>query len=231
MIKYEHIFFDLDRTLWDFEENSKETLQDIFLKHNLTSKGIPSFKNFHSTYRTINHALWAQYRSGIITKEYLSVQRYHKTLQYFIIDNYELAQKISYDYITISPTKTRLFPYTHEILSYLSKKYKIHIITNGFNEVQFQKVKNADLEKYFQAIITSEDAGAKKPDPKVFDYALEQTGAIKSNSIMIGDDAKTDILGAKKAGIDQIFFNYHNKKEDISSTYKINSLEEIKNIL
>jgi len=231
MNKYKHIFFDLDRTLWDFDENSKETLQDIYKKYNLHARGVHSFEIFHSTYKTINKSLWADYRLGTITKDFLSVQRYHKTLQYFIIEDLELATKISSDYINISPTKTRLFPYTHELLSYLNSKYTMHIITNGFNEVQFKKVKNAGLEKYFTTIITSEDAGAKKPDKKSFYYALENTGAEIENSIMIGDDLKTDIIGAKNTGIDQIFVNYKKTNKDITPTYEVFSLKDIENIL
>lgn len=230
MKQYRHLFFDLDRTLWDFEANAEETLQDIYQDNNLQSIGIPSFELFKNTYRSINKALWEQYKNNEVSKEFLRVERFQRTLLYFTIDNKELAEKIAEQYITISPTKTRLFPNTHETLQYLAPHYHMHILTNGFNEVQFIKLRKAGLRDYFDKIITSENADSKKPSAKIFAFALEQAGASTSESLVIGDDHESDIEGAASAGIDQVFVNYHNTSNG-SATYEISDLKELRNIL
>ncbi|MEA3316871.1 MAG: HAD-IA family hydrolase, partial [Bacteroidota bacterium] len=153
------------------------------------------------------------------------------TLEEYGIKNDELAQKIGDDYITISPTKMKLFPHTHETLKYLNEKYNLYIITNGFNEVQFVKMKNCGLEDYFDKIFTSENAGAQKPNMKIFEFALNSVNAKKKESIMIGDDLESDILGAKKYGLDQIFFNVVGREHNEDITYEINSLKKLQEIL
>ena len=231
MKQYRHLFFDLDRTLWDFEANAEETLKDIYLNYQLQQKGIPSFEDFKNSYRTINKNLWEQYKLDQITKERLSVERFRQTLEYFTIKDEALAKNIADDYITISPTKTRLFPNVHDTLHYLSPKYQMHILTNGFNEVQFVKLERAGLRKYFDAIITSENAGSKKPDPGIFEHALVQTHAVRDESLVIGDDPESDIEGAANTGIDQVFVNYQQLNNGIEPTYEITDLKELQRIL
>ena len=209
-IKYETIFFDLDRTIWDFEANAKDSFKDMYLKYKLASE-IPSFEYFYTTYRQHNDKLWKNYREKKITKEKLSWYRFFLTLLDFDVDNPELAQKLGVDYLKISQTKQQLFPYTHEVLSYLKGKYTMHIITNGFEEVQFSKLTNCKLNQYFSKIITSEKAGFQKPKPEIFNYALEYTNARVETSIMIGDDMEVDIKGAKGVGMDQVHFNFIEK--------------------
>lgn len=143
----------------------------------------------------------------------------------------ELAKSIAQDYITISPTKKELFPYAHETLDYLQKKYNLYVITNGFNEVQFTKLKNSDLDKYFNKVFTSEDAGAQKPNPVIFEHALKETQSSKQDSIMIGDDLQVDVLGAKNVGLDQVFFNPFKQEHKEEITHEINSLKELQEIL
>lgn len=230
MKQYRHLFFDLDRTLWDFEANAEDTLQDIYSDNNLQNRGIPSFEFFKNTYRSINKALWEQYKNSEISKKFLRVERFHRTLRHFTINDIELAEWIADQYITISPTKKRLFPNTHETLQYLAPHYHMHILTNGFNEVQFIKLQKAGLRDYFDKIITSENADSKKPNTGIFNYALEQAGAIKSESLVIGDDHESDIEGAAGAGIDQVFVNYHNMGNG-NATYEISNLIELREIL
>ena len=230
MNKYKHIYFDLDRTIWDFDKNALDTFQDIFVNYNL-KKIFKTFDDFYNTYVKHNDILWNDYREGRIKKSILTYKRFSLTLEEFGIDDEELAKKIAKDYITISPTKKQLFPHAHETLEYLYNKYKLHIITNGFNEVQFTKLKNSDLDKYFLNVFTSEDAGAQKPNPIIFQHALKNGNANKEESIMIGDDLKVDILGAKNFGLDQIFFNPENIKHSEDITHEINSLKELQEIL
>ena len=230
MNKYKHIYFDLDRTIWDFDKNTYDSFQDIFEKYNL-EKIFKTFDNFYNSYVKHNDILWNDYREKKIKKSILSYKRFSLTLEEFGVDDDELAKKIAHDYINISPTKKQLFPYAHETLEYLHKKYKLYIITNGFNEVQFTKLKNSDLDKYFLKVFTSEDAGAQKPNPLIFQHALKNVNASKKESIMIGDDLQVDVLGAKNFGLDQVFFNPERKEHKEEISYEINSLNELLEIL
>ena len=228
--KYKHIYFDLDRTIWDFDKNALETFQDIYAKYKLESIFL-KFENFHDTYVEHNEQLWKQYREGKIRKNILSRKRFELTLEDFGVVNEALVEDIASDYILISPTKKQLFPHAIETLEYLHKKYKLYIITNGFNEVQFSKLKNSNLDKYFTKIFTSEDAGAQKPNPLIFENAVKSANARKKESIMIGDDLEADILGAKKFGLDQIFFNPHKKVHSETVTHEISCLKQLQDIL
>jgi len=231
MANYKHLFFDLDRTLWDFESNSIDTFRDIFAKHQL-DKIFPDFDTFITVYKRNNEELWAKYRTGEIKKETLRTDRFLLTLKEFGVDDINLAQKIGDDYITISPTKSRVFPHTHDVLDYLKQKgYKMHIITNGFNEVQFIKLRNCDLEKYFDNVITSENAGYQKPRKEVFHYAVSSVNAKKDTCLMIGDDPDTDMLGAKNYGMDQVFFNTCKSNISFNPTYSIDCLSELRDLL
>ena len=226
-MKIKHIFFDLDHTLWDFEANSNIAFEIIFKKHNV---GI-DLQKFLIYYRSINQNYWRLYRNEKITKEELRIGRLRDTFvkikQQF---DYELINNLSIDYIEVLPNNNLLFDGTHEILEHLYLKYKLHIITNGFNEVQYKKLDNSGLSKYFDKIITSEDAGVKKPNPKIFKYALDLAEATSKESMMIGDNWEADVMGAINHGIDAIYFNYENKSvgENIKS---VNQLVEIKQYL
>jgi putative hydrolase of the HAD superfamily len=205
--KYKHIFFDLDRTLWDFDSSSEMAFSEIFDKYNLFGKGIESVKTFQKAYNIHNEELWELYRVGKIEKENLRNLRFHLTLADFGIVDHELASNIGDDYLAISPLKVSLFPNALEILAYLQSKYTLHLITNGFSEVQFIKLKASGLDKYFNEVITSEDAGVKKPDVRIFEYSLQKTGAEVHESLMVGDDPEVDVKGAQNAGIDAVLFD------------------------
>ena len=228
---YKHIFFDLDRTLWDFDATAKEAFTDIFNRFKLGDKGIEDVSQFKDHYNHHNEILWAQYREGKLTKDVLRGLRFKLTLNEFGISDDELSQQIGRHYVKISPLLVNLFPNTHEILEYLRPNYHLHIITNGFSEVQFTKLKESDLRKYFDQVITSEKAGVKKPDSKIFEYALERAKANVHESIMIGDDPEVDILGARNMGMDQVLFDPDHKLLQNGSTFYINDLIELKKYL
>jgi len=230
MKKYKNIYFDLDRTLWDFDTNAKETFQDIYKKHEL-HKIFKTFDNFHNTYIKHNERLWQRYREGKIKKSVLAFKRFALTIEEFSVKDDDLAERIGQDYITISPTKKRLFPGTYETLDYLKDKYNLYIITNGFNEVQFTKLKNSKLDSYFKKVFTSENAGAQKPNAKIFEHALKNVNAKKKESMMIGDDLDSDIIGAKKFGLDQVYFNPGKKEHSEDITHEITSLKDLTKIL
>lgn len=228
--KYKNIYFDLDRTLWDFPKNSEETLRDLINRHvpELNSE----FDAFLSTYHEINENLWRLYRDGEIKKEELRTKRFQDTLGKFGILNHGIAEKIGIDYIKESPYKTILYPNTHETLSYLHNKgYKLYLLTNGFLEVQTVKIRECKLEQYFTKMITSEEAGYQKPNKKIFEYALKTVNAKKAESIMIGDDIENDIKGALNFGMDAVFFNPDKNKLKVDATFEVNDLIELKEYL
>ena len=228
--KYEHIFFDLDRTLWHFDENSKKVLNDIYINFKL-NKTISSLNHFIEKYYEINENLWSLYRDDKVTKEELRWKRFNDTLAHFKIDDKLKSIEIGDYYIVHSPRQTLLFPHTIEVLNYLSEKYQMHIITNGFEEVQHIKLTESGLLAYFDVIILSEKVGVKKPHPYIFKKAFSETGATASNSIMIGDDLYADIYGAQRVNMDNIYFNFNKVEHDKEVYREINCLSELYEIL
>ena len=230
-LKYKHVFFDLDRTLWDFDAAAEVAFERIYEKYNLKSMGIPSAHEFHEVYHPLNERLWELYREDKITKADLNRTRFLKPLEHYGIHNIELADHLSEDYVYWSPRIVRLVPGTMELLDYLKPKYHLHLITNGFQEVQHTKLSGSGLEPYFETLTVSEEVGVKKPNPEIFNYALRKAHATAEESIVIGDEMAVDIDGAKAAGIDQIFFNAKGEKVEGERTYEVKSLLEIKQLL
>ena len=228
---YKDLFFDLDHTIWDFELNSKETLWDLHLKYELEAKGIHDFDVFYSQYSVHNHRLWDRYTKGFIKQEELRWKRIYLSLLEYKIADEALSKEMSVDYLTILPDKKNLFPYTIEILDYLKNKdYKMHLITNGFESVQFKKIKNSNIADYFIEVITSEASNSLKPNKEIFEYALKASGAKLETSIMIGDNESADIQGAINAGMDSIFVNHLQIQPTVPATHTITHLKELENI-
>ena len=229
---YKDLFFDLDHTLWDFETNSKETIQELYNTHRLADLGIVDFDGFYSTYSAHNHRLWDRYTKGFIKQEELRWKRVYLSLLDFKVANEPLAKLMSQAYLEILPNKKHLFPYTIEILEYLKQKdYKMHLITNGFESVQFKKIKNSGLQDYFIEVITSEASNSLKPQKEIFEYALKNANASVEKSIMIGDNESADIQGGINIGMDTIFVNHIQVVPTIPATYTITHLKELENIL
>ena len=230
-LKYKHVFFDLDRTLWDFDAAAEVAFERIYEKYNLKSFGIPSAHEFHEVYHPLNEQLWVLYREEKITKEELNRTRFLKPLEHYGIHDVKLADHLSEDYVYWSPRIVRLVPDTMELLDYLKPKYHLHLITNGFQEVQHTKLSGSGLEPYFETLTVSEEVGVKKPNPEIFHYALRKAQAIAEESVVIGDEMAVDIDGARAAGIDQIFFNPNGQEVEGERTFEVKSLLEIKGIL
>ncbi len=228
---YKDLFFDLDHTIWDFELNSKETLWDLHQKYTLEAKGINNFDVFYTNYSVHNHRLWDRYTKGFIKQEELRWKRIYLSLLDYKIADEALSKEMSIDYLDILPNKKNLFPYTIEILDYLkNKNYKMHLITNGFESVQFKKIKNSNLADYFTQVITSEASNSLKPHKEIFDYALKVTNAKLETSIMIGDNEAADIQGAINAGMDSIFVNHLQIEPTVPATHTITHLKELENL-
>jgi putative hydrolase of the HAD superfamily len=229
---YKDLFFDLDHTLWDFETNSKETIQELYTTHRLADLGIVDFDGFYATYSAHNHRLWDRYTKGFIKQEELRWKRVYLSLLEFKVANEPLAKEMSQAYLEILPNKKHLFPYTIEILEYLKQKdYKMHLITNGFETVQFKKIKNSGLQDYFIEVITSEASNSLKPQKEIFEYALKNANATVAESIMIGDNESADIQGGINMGMDTIFVNHIQAIPTIPATYTIQHLKELETIL
>lgn len=224
------ILFDLDHTLWDFARNSREAIHDIFTEEKITDRYNIPFGEFYTSYIIINDRMWERYRKGSLSRLELRNQRFLKTLEKFNVNDVSLAQRFSERYLELSPYKKHLFPGTHEMLQYLQKKYPLVLITNGFNEVQYIKIRQNGLEDYFSAIVTSEDAGVQKPSPVIFHMACERSGMQPANCVMVGDDWQADMMGAKKAGLQRIHFD-PDKKHTQPIDYRIHELNELQTLL
>lgn len=230
MNTYKHLFFDLDRTLYDFDANNRNTLYHLYRHYRLWSIRGQGFDEFFKAYRPINFSLWEQYKKKELTKPELNHLRFALTFKELGIKE-DIAGSFAAEYLRLSPLQTRLMPGAHETLMSLHGKYGLHIITNGFEEIQYQKLERCGLTNYFDTVITSEAVGVQKPDGKIFRYALEKAGATVSESLMIGDDPVSDILGAKQLGMDQIWLAAFGESTDTTPTHTIKNLKEILSIL
>lgn len=229
--KYKCVFFDLDHTLWDYETNSQITLLELYHGYNLPSRGVTSFDDFESQFKKVNAELWYRYDRGLIDSEVIRKERFKKILEPFLAYEEKLSDDLSREYLHSCPKKGNLMPHAIEVLDYLSQHYKLTIITNGFEDIQHQKVSAGKLDTYFDHVITSQKAGHKKPSREIFDCALNLTGIKSDEAIMIGDNLITDIGGARNASIDAVFFNSDKIKHTEKPDHEIHSLHELRSIL
>lgn len=234
MKPYKHIFFDLDHTLWDFEKNSEETLYTLYHEFGLDEyEKLFDRDSFYRKYKFVNHLLWDLYNKGKIDQKELREARFVKTLTGLGLEPHQVPTGISEAYTDLCPQKTAVFPYTFEVLDYLKPKYGLHIITNGFKDVQYIKMNGSRLTDYFGEIVTSECCGYKKPDKRIFEHALDRIQVRSEDCLMIGDNLECDIDGARLAGMDQVFFNPEKTKAKLSPkpTYHIHCLSELQAML
>lgn len=227
-MQYKHLFFDIDRTLWDYDENSRQVIFDMYKHFEFNKYGFTEIE-FFDMFNYYNQLMWVKFRKGEIRKSTLRVERFRLTLRKLgITDNIrEMANTLSVQYFEITPTKTNIFPGVVETLNYLKPKYNLHIITNGFDEVQYKKLENCGLQHYWQRVVTCDNSGYQKPHKKIFQYALSGVHAKKEESLMIGDDWEVDIVGAQNFGIDQVFFNPLAIKHAGKATFEIFKFNEL----
>lgn len=228
-MRYKHLFFDLDHTLWDFNTNARLSLQEVYGIYTLDK--IASFQDFLQNYLVHNAALWEKYEKGLIPVEELKWKRMWRTLLDFKVADEPLARKLSESFLEILPNQKNIFPYTFEILDYLEQKnYTLHLITNGFEKTQWRKLNSSGLHKYFTQVITSEASNSVKPNKEIFEYALQSAGANCNDSIMIGDNLEADIKGAMNAGMNAVFVNHINTVSDFKPTYTVTHLQQLEEI-
>ena len=221
------VFFDLDHTLWDFDRNSGLAFERVFKKHQVTI----ALANFLAVYEPINFNYWKAYREERVSKQELRRGRLVDTFAHFNI-TYPITKidAMATSYIDELPGNNHLLEGATEILEYLAPSYRLHIITNGFTEVQGVKLVKSNIAPFFSTVTSSEEVGVKKPNRLVFDTAMKRANTSSKQSIMIGDTFEADILGAEAVGMKTIFYNYRN--EDISGNYNvITHLLEIKRYL
>ena len=230
-MRYKNLFFDLDDTLWAFSQNARETFEEVYHKYDF-DRYFDSFEHYYALYQKRNTELWIEYGDGKISKEELNHQRFFYPLQSVGIHDELLAKHYSNDFFTIIPTKSGLMPYAKEVLEYLSSKYNMYILSNGFRELQSCKMRSAGIDCYFKRVILSEDLGVLKPWPEIFHFALSATQSELKNSIMIGDSWDADIVGAHNVGMHQVYYNFLGRTNmPFQPTYKISSLKELLHLL
>lgn len=231
-MKYQNLFIDLDDTIWDFRANSKVALEIVYNRYGL-NEYYPLFDEYYKVYSEKNTELWSLYHHGRISKDNLIAERFRYPLQRIGVHNDKLVSQLNTDYLSALSEQGLLVADAKELLDYLkSRSYRLHIISNGFKEVQFKKMRSAGIDGYFENVILSDEVGVNKPHPGIFKYALDKTGSSKDTSLMIGDNYDADILGAMQSGIDQIYYNPQQKRiPDELPTYEVMTLSEIFGIL
>ncbi|WP_415329330.1 YjjG family noncanonical pyrimidine nucleotidase [Chryseobacterium sp. MMS23-Vi53] len=231
-MKIQHIFFDLDNTLWDHRRNAYLTIKDLFEKEEIELKYNINFDKFHSVYHEINEKLWEDIRDGIIDKEYLRKHRFYDTFKHFNVDDSELSMYFEEHFLDKILNHNELVEGAEYILEYLkAKNYTLHIISNGFKEVTERKCILSGIDKYFQTITSADSVGVRKPRPEIFEYSLNLSDATTQNSILIGDDWIADVVGAQNFGMDVIFFDVLNENREEEGLKVIKHLLQIKEYL
>lgn len=232
MKRYKHIFFDLDHTLWDHEKNAEETLFELYDLFELEGNSSFSSEQLSYAFKQINDQLWEDFNRGVVKKSYIKYQRFDLIFDQLRLPLEQRPQNFSREYIARCPYKTNLISGATDILDDLrSKGYPLHIITNGFTDIQDVKLTQSGIKDYFDIVVTSESAKSKKPFRKIFDHALELAETSPSDAIMIGDNLKADIIGARNAQLDQIYFNPEGSVHSEDITYEVRDLIEIASFL
>lgn len=228
---YKNLFFDLDDTLWAFSLNARDTYEEMYHKHKY-DRFFDSFGHYYALYNRRNLELWAEYANGQVTKEELNRQRYLYPLEAVGAGDADLARAYEKDALATIPTKSKLMPHAREILEYLSPKYNLYILSNGFQELQFHKMQSSNIDRYFKKVVLSDDIGILKPWPEIFHFALSATQSELRESLMIGDSWENDITGAAKVGMHQVFYNPSRYTElSFTPTYQIADLKELMDLL
>lgn len=227
MKKYKHLFFDLDHTLWDFEQNSRQALTSIYYEFDLRQWQIQSPDHFIDTYHPINYQMWADYREGKIDAPTVKRKRFQDTLKQFGLISESVITDVENYYMQHLPNGGTLMPNVVQMLQKFHQHFDLHIVTNGFRAITDVKLRKSKIQHFFQLILSAEEVGVLKPNAKVFHTAIHKTGATVENSLFIGDNLIADIQGAKSVGMDQVFYNPEKKFHNETPTYEITDMKEL----
>lgn len=228
---YKSIFIDLDDTVWAFSENARDTFQDMYDKYHF-DRYFRSFEHFYEIYEARNVTLWEEYGNRKITKEELNIQRFSYPLLQVGVDDKALVEAYSENFFADIIYKKKLMPHAREALEYLASRYDLYILSNGFRELQEQKMRSAGVGEYSKKIILSEDIGVLKPYPEIFYFAMSATQSELKTSLMIGDNWKNDVAGAENVGMGCIYYNI--KKEaslPFRPSFDMKDWKEVKSFL
>lgn len=230
-MQYKNLFFDLDDTLWACAENARDTFSEMYDKY-AYHRFFESFDHFYMLYQQRNLELWVEYGKGHITREELNKIRFLYPLEEVGAADAEMAKRFSEDFFAVVPTKSKVEPYTFEVLDALAPKYNLYILSNGFRELQYKKMQSAGINHYFKKVVLSDDLGVMKPRPEIFHFALSATQSQLNESIMIGDSWENDITGAAGIGMHQIYYDPAGHTNlPFKPTYHIKDLRELLEIL
>ncbi len=228
---YQHVFFDLDHTLWDYDANASEALFELYDHYQFEKLEVFTKQELVAKFFEVNYELWDLYNHHRISRADIRKRRFITIFQKLRVGLEHLPANLEMEYIALAPTKNRIFEGAFELLDYLKENYQLHIITNGFDDIQATKMSSSQLDPYFKHVITSESSKARKPNPKIFEVAFDLTGADQFNSIMIGDNLESDIAGAKRAGMDHVWFNPNKLVTNVAVQHEISNLLQLKTIL
>lgn len=228
---YQHLFFDLDHTLWDYERNTNTALAQLYDSFQLAALGISDLATFQQVYQQANAKVWGQFDENHLNKESLRQKRFELIWDHWSLPYDTIPDGLPEAFLELSPRQPYVMEGTHEVLEYLAPRYFLHIITNGFSDVQGIKMASAAIDHYFETLTTSDKSGCKKPSPGIFAYALETAGAIPEASVLIGDDFGADMLGAQRFGLDHIFYNPKGEPTPSPVQSEIRDLRELISLL
>lgn len=230
--RYQHLLFDLDHTIWDFEKNSQHVIFELFKQFELKTLLNVDAEAFFEAFSLINEKLWLRYRQGFIRQDELRWKRFFQTLLAFKKPSEPLARDMSVCYLELLPIQSALMPHAIEMLDYCRDKgYEMHIITNGFEETQMRKMDNSKISHYFKEVITSERSMSLKPHKEIYEFTLKAIGATAEDCLMIGDNYEADIVGAQNMEIDQVYYDPYKNNDKSAATYSISDLKELTLIL
>lgn len=231
-MEYRSIFIDLDDTLWAFTENARDTFEEMYHQYRF-ERYFQSFDHFMKLYTPKNLELWELYGRHEISKDELNARRFSYPLLQVGVDDPALVKAYSDGFFAAIPYKRKLMPHAMEALEYLSGKYRLYILSNGFRELQEQKMRSAGILHYFRKIVLSEDIGAHKPFPAIFNFAMSATQSEFRTSLMIGDNWKNDIVGAREVGMGQGYYcpDAEPSVLDFQPTFLLRDWKEIKKVL
>lgn len=222
-MKWDWIFFDADETLFTFD--SFTGLQRMFLDYSVTFTA----EDFQD-YQAVNKPLWVDYQNGAITSLQLQRQRFVGWGEQLNVPPEELNDAFMNAMAEICAP----LPGAVSLVNALHGKVKMGIITNGFTSLQQIRLERTGLRDRFDLLVISEEVGVAKPDPRIFDYALEQAGSPdRSRVLMVGDTAESDILGGINAGLSTCWLNAHHREQPagIEPTRTVASLSELEQLL
>lgn len=210
------IFFDLDDTIWNFSANSTLSLHKLYEISPILRKLFKSVEEFIEIYHRYNSLMWDLYSKGLVSTKELKVERWRRTLstrQFEVLT--AVCEELDTNYLDILAEGTEMIPGIKDMLKRLQKKYMLAVLSNGFSKTQYKKLRFSGLDQYITRTMVSEEIGINKPNPKIFEYAINETGATPP-FLMVGDHPETDIYGAMKAGWNVIWFNPQEKEFPIS---------------